>query len=225
MESSRLRAELARVTTERDSARCRRYALARLNQPNRLLFEHPEYRYVLRGFGYSCLGILEPHDGFEHPFVRLSSVGTLVISHFYALLTWLCPVVLWFHPTLPSGSKPLGQQFVGSKTVFCSRRNTNPGLNGGRTQSAFTALSTFLLVEILSSEFFRYGIRLRCTIMIDSRSAHFDVNRGQIHNGEIEDVAFNGALQFVASCCVHTGLGSEPLPNPGNPGFRRQTIL
>jgi hypothetical protein len=72
---------------------------------------------------------------------------------------------------------------------------------------------------------FRYGIRLRFTIMIEGRSAHFVVNRGPIHNGEIEDVAYNGALQFVASFCVHAGFGSEPLPNPGNPGFRRQTIL
>jgi hypothetical protein len=74
-------------------------------------------------------------------------------------------------------------------------------------------------------EIFRYGIRLRFTITIGSCSAHFVVNGGSIHNGEIEDVAFNGALQFVAGFCVHRGPGSEPLPNSGNPGFRRQTIL
>jgi len=45
--------------------------------------------------------------------------------------------------------------------------------------------------------------------MIDSRSAHFVLNRGTIHTGEIEDVAFNRALQFVATFCAHGGLGSE----------------
>jgi hypothetical protein len=79
--------------------------------------------------------------------------------------------------------------------------------------------------ETLELEIFRYGIRLRFTIMIESRSAHFVVNRGPIHNGEIEDAAFNGVLQFVASFCVHSGLGSEPLSNPGSFGFRRHTIV
>jgi hypothetical protein len=54
--------------------------------------------------------------------------------------------------------------------------------------------------------------------MIDSRSAPNP-------NGEIEDVAFNGALRFIATFCVHNGLGSESVSNSGNPGFRRQTIL
>lgn len=71
---------------------------------------------------------------------------------------------------------------------------------------------------------FRYGFRLRFTIMIDSHSAHLVVNGGPIHNGEIENVTFNGALHF-ASFYVYTGLGSKPLPNPGNTGFHRQTIL
>jgi hypothetical protein len=57
------------------------------------------------------------------------------------------------------------------------------------------------------------------------RFGTFCCEPGPIHNGEIEDVAFNGALQFVASFCVHTGFGSEPLPNPGNSGLRCQTIL
>jgi hypothetical protein len=79
--------------------------------------------------------------------------------------------------------------------------------------------------ETLELEIFRYGIRLRFTIMIESRSAHFVVNRDPIHNGEIEDAAFNGSLEFVVSFCVHSSLGSEPLSDPGTPGFRRQTIL
>jgi hypothetical protein len=79
--------------------------------------------------------------------------------------------------------------------------------------------------ETLELEIFRYGIRLRFTIMIESRSAHFVVNRGPIHNGEIEDAAFNGVLQFVATFCVHSDPGAGPLSNPGNPGSRRQTIL
>jgi hypothetical protein len=72
---------------------------------------------------------------------------------------------------------------------------------------------------------FRYGIRFRFTIMIESRSAHFAVNRGPIHTGENEDVTFNGALQFVATLSAHSGLGSESLSNAGNPWFSRQTIL
>jgi hypothetical protein len=72
---------------------------------------------------------------------------------------------------------------------------------------------------------FRYGIRVRFTIMIDSRWAHFVVNRGQNPHGEIEDVAFNGALQFIATFCVYSGLGPEPLSNPGDPGIRGQAIV
>jgi hypothetical protein len=79
-------------------------------------------------------------------------------------------------------------------------------------------------VEILAG-IFRYGIRFCFTIMIDSRFGTACCEPGPNPHGEIEDVAFNGALRFVATFCVHSGLGSESLSNPGNPGFRRQTIL
>jgi hypothetical protein len=61
--------------------------------------------------------------------------------------------------------------------------------------------------------------------MIDSRSAHFCCEPGLNPHGEIEDVAFNFALQFVATFFIHSGPGSEPLSNPGNPGFRRQAVV
>src|SRR5580658_1392326 len=91
-------------------------------------------------------------------------------------------------------------------------------------QSALTKPGSFLLVENFSSEF---SLRDPHTLHHHDRQPFgtFCCEPGPNPHGEIEDVASNGALQFVATFCVHSGLGSEPVSNPGNPGFRRQTIF
>jgi hypothetical protein len=68
-------------------------------------------------------------------------------------------------------------------------------------------------------------MRLRFTIIIDSRWANFVLNRGQNPHGEIDDVAFNGACILLLLSASAATLAQSPLSDPGNPGFGRQTIL
>jgi hypothetical protein len=96
----------------------------------------------------------------------------------------------------PSGSKPFKTTILSDRKRFSVPAETlAPGLLYGRLESKrFDCTVDVSAHKDFELGIFRYGIRLRFTIMIESRSAHFVVNRGPIHNGEIEDVAFNGAL-------------------------------